>query len=101
MKDSERASLKLKIKKKKKLRSWCLSPLLHGKQKGKGASSDRIPLLGFEIIVDCDCSHEIRKQLLLGRKVMTNLDSVLKSRDITWPTKVRIATATVFPGYIW
>ena len=57
--------------------------------------------LGSKITADSDCSHEIRRQLLLGRKVMTNLDSVLKSRAITWLTKVRIATATVFPGYIW
>ena len=57
--------------------------------------------LGSKITADSDCSHEIQRQLLLGRKVMTNLDSVLKSRAITWLTKVRIATATVFPGYIW
>ena len=53
--------------------------------------------LGFEITADGDCSHEIRKQLLLGRKVMTNLDSVLKSRGITLPTKVPIVEAMVFP----
>ena len=57
--------------------------------------------LGSKITADSDCSHEIRRQLLLGRKVMTNLDSVLKSRAITWLAKVRIAMATVFPGYIW
>ena len=53
--------------------------------------------LGSKITADCDCSHEIRKQLLLDRKPMTNLDSVLKSRDITLPTKVHIVKALVFP----
>ena len=53
--------------------------------------------LGFKITPDGDCRHEIRRQLLLGRKSMTNLDSVLKSRDITLPTKVHIVKAMVFP----
>ena len=53
--------------------------------------------LGFKITPDGDCSHEIRRQLLLGRKAMTNLDSVLKSRDVTLPTKVHIVKAMVFP----
>ena len=53
--------------------------------------------LGSKITVDGDCGHEIRRRLLLGRKAMTNLDSVLKSRDITLPTKVRIAKTMVFP----
>ena len=53
--------------------------------------------LGSKITADGDCSHEIRRRLLLGRKVMTNLDSVSKSRDITLPTKVHIVKATVFP----
>ena len=52
---------------------------------------------GCKITVDGDCSHEIKRHLLLGRKVMTNLDSILKSRDITLPTKVRLVKATVFP----
>ena len=54
-------------------------------------------LLGSRITVDSDCSHEIRRKLLLGRKAMTNLDSVLKSRHMTLPTKVHIAKAMVFP----
>ena len=54
-------------------------------------------ILGSKIIADGDCSHEIKRCLLLGRKVMINLDSVLKSRDITLPTKVRLVNATVFP----
>ena len=52
---------------------------------------------GYEITADGDCSHEIRRHLLLGRKVMTNLDSILKSRDITLPTKVCLVKAMVFP----
>ena len=57
--------------------------------------------LGSKITVDGDCSHEIRRQLLLGRKAMTNLYSVLKSRDITLPTKVHIVKAIVFPLVIY
>ena len=62
--------------------------------------------LSSKITADADCSHEIKRLLLLGRKVMTNLDSILKSRDITLPTKVRLVKAMVFPmvmyGYeIW
>ena len=53
--------------------------------------------LGSKITEDGDCSHEIKRHLLLGRKVMTNLDSILKSRDITLPTKVRLVEAMVFP----
>ena len=52
---------------------------------------------GSEITADGDCSHEIKRHLLLGRKVMTNLDSILKSRDITLPTKVRLVKAMIFP----
>ena len=53
--------------------------------------------LGSKITVDGDCSHEIKRRLLLGRKVMTNLDSILQSRDSTLPTKIRLVKATVFP----
>ena len=53
--------------------------------------------LGFKITVDGDCSHEIKRRLLLGRKVMTNLDSILKRRDTTLPTKVHLVKAMVFP----
>ena len=53
--------------------------------------------LGSKITADGDCSHEIKRQLLLGRKVMTNLDRILKSRDVTLPTKVRLVKAMVFP----
>ena len=53
--------------------------------------------LGSKIAADCDCSHEIKRCLLLGRKVMTNLDCILKSRDITLPTKIRVVKAMIFP----
>ena len=60
--------------------------------------SQIVPILGgSKITADGDCSHEIKRGLLLGRKVMTNLDSILKSRDITLPTKVRLVKAMVFP----
>ena len=57
--------------------------------------------LGSKITADGDCSHEIKRCLFLGRKVMTNLDSIFKSRDITLPTKVRLVKATVFPVVIY
>ena len=64
---------------------------------GKVESVTDFIFLGSKVTVDGDCSHEIKRCLLLGRKAMTNLDSVLKSRDITLLTKVRIVKATVFP----
>ena len=78
--------------------SWHLVPSLHGKYDGQTVEtvSDFI-FLGSKITADGDCSHEIKRHLLLGRKVMTNLDSMLKSRDITLPTSVRLAKAMVFP----
>ena len=58
--------------------------------------------LGSKIIPDCDCSHEIKRRLLLGRKAMTNLDSILKSRDITLSTKVHLVKAVVFSSsHVW
>ena len=58
--------------------------------------------LGSKMIVDCDCSHEIKRRWLLGRKAMTNLDSILKSRDITLPTTVHIVKAMVFSSsHVW
>ena len=58
-------------------------------------------VLGSKITADGDCSHEIKRRLLLGRKAMTNLESMLKSRDITLPTKVRLVKAMVFPVVLW
>ena len=56
---------------------------------------------GSKITADGDCSHEIKRHLLLGRKTMTNLDSILKSRDITLPTKVHLVKAMIFPGVMY
>ena len=64
---------------------------------GNSGNSGRLFWGGAKITADGDCSHEIKRCLLLGRKVMTNLDSIFKSRDITLPTKVRLVKAMVFP----
>ena len=64
---------------------------------GNSGKSGRLFWGGSKITADGDCSHEIKRRLLLGKKVMTNLDSILKSRDITLPTKVRLVKAMVFP----
>ena len=64
---------------------------------GNNGNSDTLDFLGSKITADGDCSHEIKRSLLLGRKAMTNLDSILKSRDITLPTKVCLVKAMVFP----
>ena len=63
----------------------------------KNGNSDRLYFGGSKITVDGDCTHEIKRPLLLGRKVMTNLDSLLKIRDITLPTKIHLVKAMVFP----
>ena len=68
---------------------------------GNNGNSDRLYFLGFQTTADGDCSHEIKRHLLLGRKVMTNLDSILKSRDITLPTKVHIVKAMILPVGIY
>ena len=64
---------------------------------GHSGNSDRLYILGSKITADGDCSHEIKRCLLIGRKVMTNLDSILKSKDSTLPTKVHLVKAKVFP----
>ena len=64
---------------------------------GNSGSSDRLCFLGSKITADGDCSHEIKRHLLLGRKAMTNLDRILKSKDITLLTKAHIVKAMVFP----
>ena len=68
---------------------------------GKNGNSDRLYFLGSKITADGKCSHEVKRRLLLGRKAMTNLDSILKSRDITLPTKVHTVKAMVFPVVIY
>ena len=92
---SEKAGLKLNIQKTKIMAS---SPTTSWKIDGETVEtvSDLI-FLGSKITADGDCSHEIKRGLLLGRKVMTNLDSIFKSRDITLPTKGRLVKAMVFP----
>ena len=93
--ESEKVGLKLNIQKTKIMTS---SPIISWKTDGETVETvlDFI-FLGSKITVDGDCSHEIKRRLLLGRKVMTNLDSILKSRDITLPTKVCLVRAMVFP----
>ena len=94
---SEKVDLKLNIQKKKKI-SWHLLPSLHGKWMGKQRKQWQAFFgRGSKITADGDCSHEIKRRLLLGRKAVTNLDSILKSRDITLPTKVCLVKAMVFP----
>ena len=93
--DSEKSGLKLSIKKTKIMAS---GPITSWQIEGENVEAviDFL-FLCSRITVDEDCSHEIRRRLLLGRKAMTNLDIVLKSRDITLPTKGRIVKAMVFP----
>ena len=92
--ESEKVGLKLNIQKTKIMTS---GPITSWKIDGEimGPVTDFIPL-GSKITADGDCSHEIKNHLLLGRKVLTNLDSILKSRDITLPTKVNLVKAMVF-----
>ena len=92
--ESEKVGLRLNIQKTKIMAS---SPITSWEINGETVEtvSDFI-FLGFKV-TDGDCSHEIKRRLFLGRKVMTNLDSILKSRDITLPTKVRLVKAMVFP----
>ena len=93
--ESEKVGLKLNIQKTKVMAS---GPITSWQIDGETVEtvSDFI-LGGSKITADGDCSHEIKRHLLLGRKVMTNLDSILKSRDITLPAKVRLDKAMVFP----
>ena len=93
--ESEKVGLKLSIQKTKIMAS---SPITSGQIDGETVEtvSDFI-FLGSKITADGDCSHEIKRRLLLGRKVMTNLDSILKSRHIILPTKVHLVKAMVFP----
>ena len=93
--ESEKVGLKLNIQKTKIMASGPISPWEIGGETVE-TMSDFI-FGGSKITTDGDCSHEIKRHLLLGRKVMTNLDSILKSRDITLPTKVRLVKAMVFP----
>ena len=97
--ESEKAGLKLNIQKTKIMAS---SPITSWQKDGEMVKtvSDFI-FLGSKVTADGDCSHEIKRHLLLGRKVMTNLDSILKSRDITLRTKVHLVKAMVFPVVVY
>ena len=90
--ESGKVGLKLNIQKTKIMAS---GPITSWETDGETVSD--FIFLGSKITADGDCSHEIKRLLLLGRKVMTNLDSLFKSRDITLPTKVRLVKAMVFP----
>ena len=94
MKKSEKAGLKLNIQ---KWRSWHQSLTSWQIRVEKVGTVTDLIFSGSKSTVDGDCSHEIKRHLLLGRKVMKNLDSILQSRDITWLTNVHIVKATVFP----
>ena len=98
--ESEKVGLKLNIQKTKIMAS---GPITSWQIDGETVEtvSDFIFFLGSQITADADCSHEIKRCLLLGRKVTTNLDSILKSRDITLPTKARLVKAMVFPVVIY
>ena len=92
--ESEKVDLKLNIQKMKIMASGTITSW---EIDGETRNSVRLYFLGSKITADVDCSHEIKRCLLLGRKVMTDLDSIFKSRDITLPTKVRLVKAMVFP----
>ena len=93
--ESEKAGLKLNIQKTKIMASGPITSWEIDRETVETVSD--FIFLGSQITADGDCSHEIKRRLLLGRKVMTNLDSMLKSRDITLPTKVCLVKAMVFP----
>ena len=92
--DSEKVGLKVNIQKTKIMAS---GPITSWEIDGETVESVRLYFLGSKITEDGDCSHEIKRVLLLGRKVMINLDSIFKSTDITLPTKVHLVKAMVFP----
>ena len=93
--ESKKVNLKLNIQKTKMMAS---GPITSRQIDGEIMETvTHLIFLGSKITADGDCSHEIKRRLLLGRKVMTNLDTILKSRDITLPTKVHLVKAMVFP----
>ena len=93
--ESENIGLKLNIQKTKIMTSGPITSRQTDRETVETVAD--FILGGSKITADSDCSHEIKRHLLLGEKVMTNLDSILKSRDITWPTKVHLVKAMVFP----
>ena len=101
VKESEKVGLKLNIQRTKIMASGMASHHFMANRWRNNGSSDIVYFWDFKITADGDCSHEIKRRLLLGRKAMTNLDSILKSRDITLPTKVCLVKAMVFPVVIY
>ena len=100
--ESEKVGLKLNIQKTKIMASGPITSWEIDGETGETVETvSKFILGGSKITADGDCSHEIKRRLLLGRKVMTNLDSILKSRDITLPTKVHLVKAMVFPVVIY
>ena len=97
--ESEKVGLKLNIQKMKIMASGPITSWETDEETVETVSD--FILGGSKIIADGDCSHEIKRRLLLGRKVMTNLDSILKSRDITSPTKFHLVKAMVFPAVMY
>ena len=91
--ECEKVGLKLNIQ---KMTIMASDPITSWEIDGETVETDRLYFLGSKITADGDCSHEIKRLLLLGRKVMTNLDSIFKSRDITLPTKVRLSRLWFF-----
>ena len=94
-KESEKLCLKLNVQKTKIMASGPITSWEIDRERVETVSD--FIFLGSKITTDDDCSHEIKRRLLLGRKVMTNLDSIFESRDITLPTKVHLVQAMVFP----
>ena len=97
--ESEKVGLKLNIQKinimaSDPITSWQIDV-------GKVETVQDFIFLGSKITADCDCNHEIKRRLLLGRKTMTNLDNIVKSRDITLPTKVNLVKAMFFPAFMY
>ena len=97
--ESKKVGLKLNIQKMKIMASGPITSWQIDGEKMETVTNFNFG--GSKITADGDCSHEIKRRLLLGRKVMTNLDSILKSRDITLPTKVRLVKALVFPVFTY
>ena len=98
-KESEKVGLKLNIQKTKIM---ACDPTTSWERDGQTVETvSDFTFLGSKITADGDCSHEIKRHLVLGRKVMTNLDSIFKSRDITLPTNVRLVKAMVFPVFMY
>ena len=99
--ESEKGGLKLNIQKTNSMASSPITSWKINSMQGNNGNSEILYFWGSKIIADVDCSQEIKRHLFLGRKAMTNLDSVLKSKKITLPTKVHIVKTMVFPIVVY